>query len=374
MYIFIDESGIFLPDVNGSAWSTAGAIIIPQRNYKKVERALIKLKASCNIDKNQEIKRNRPDSTSREFIEFIDILKKLGCTLHVASIRSADMCVSGVDLDRKSRIQAILQAGENNGNYNQETPHIKEIILNLNKLKPQQYAQLIIQMYMVDVLIEKVLSFYSKNIPTELSLFKWVIDQKEVIETNYDKLFKQLLPDIIYASSIRKPKGIIDGPGIFYLKHRYGYSDDDNDHFEYIRKTFKMDTSFLEKHGIPFSFHKMISSDLSMGDSALHTGLQVVDLLTSSLNRCLKLNFTDNEIMAQKIGALLVNSPRIDEDAFMLYKFPTSQEKSMQSQDHKNMHYFTDEQLTIFKALNDNAYRLYSEDFKVNFSKNVTNN
>ncbi|MEH8141109.1 hypothetical protein Q7I15_10665 [Aeromonas veronii] len=268
------------------------------------------------------------------------------------------------------RIQAILQAGKNNGDYNQDTPHIKEIIFNLNKLKPQQYAQLIIQMYMVDVLIEKVLSFYSKHIPTELKLFKWVIDQKEVIETNYDKLFKELLPNVIYASSIRKLKGIIEGPGINYLKQRYGYYDDNDDHFEYIRKTFRSDTSYLEKYGIPVNYHKMIGSDLSMGDSALHAGLQVVDLLTSSLNRCLKLNFTDNEIMAKKIGELLVNAPRIDEDAFMLYKFPTSHEKSMQSQSYNDDLHFTDEQLKIFKILNDNAHSLYSDTFRLNFSNN----
>jgi hypothetical protein len=85
MYIYIDESGLFSTSDNENSWSSVGAIVIPDESLEKVENALNRLKQVNKLNNSEELKRNRPDSSSESFIYFIKSLKKYKCTLHVIS-------------------------------------------------------------------------------------------------------------------------------------------------------------------------------------------------------------------------------------------------------------------------------------------------
>ena len=71
MYIYIDESGLFSTSDNENSWSSVGAIVIPDESLEKVENALNRLKQVNKLNNSEELKRNRPDSSSESFIYFI---------------------------------------------------------------------------------------------------------------------------------------------------------------------------------------------------------------------------------------------------------------------------------------------------------------
>jgi GGDEF domain-containing protein len=65
--------------------------------------------------------------------------------------------------------------------------------------------------------------------------------------------------------------------------------------------------------------------EINFEDSKSSYGLQTADLLISSVNRCLKANFSENEMMAVFLGRLMLDSIYRNETAIL---FPTIQSQS----------------------------------------------
>jgi UDP-2,3-diacylglucosamine pyrophosphatase LpxH len=356
MHIFIDESGLFSVKPTSPTWSTVGGVAIPDASLEKVKKSLEKLKILHGIEVNDEFKRDRPDCTSEAYQEFLKSLDKAECTFHALSTISANKTIEQEELKahRSATVSAIISYASREKNA---APHSEEVIELIESLSQQEYNQCIFQSQMICDFLPKIISHYAGILPNELGRFNWVIDRKSISENKYEKCFKALYIGIVIMRSARQASAILDNRD--YSAFNREFSPDANK-IELLKKSKNLtgiDRTNLAKSIIPVSFGKILEKEFSFEDSMLSIGLQVADLLTSSLNRCLKQNYTDNKKMALALGRLMINAPRIEERSLMVMG-------------HGHQQPIAKAPGELIELIDSSSKKLYSQEFRVNFSRN----
>ncbi|MFA0568692.1 DUF3800 domain-containing protein, partial [Vibrio gallaecicus] len=308
MHIFIDESGLFMPTENTNQWSSVGAFVAPDHVLEKLPQVLNELKRLHGLSPDEEFKRPRPDETSVGFIQFFKELKRLGCTFH-AITHTGNL---GEEIAFDNYQVTLLSGIENYAErIGMEQSYLDEVKTLINKLSKQQLAQCVHQSYMIDGLLRKILPYYSIHSPESLGQFKWQVDAKELNETNYDKVFDALYSGIVGLSH---PLFLVFGErnNYSYLFKAYGATNKNIDeHLEKTKNTLDKDFTKFKESLLTFNQNDLLRNNFTLVDSKDSVGLQISDLITSSLNRCLKLNCDNNYSMAEMIGSLVINSPTI---------------------------------------------------------------
>lgn len=323
MHIYIDESGLFSTSDNENSWSSVGAIVIPDESLEKVENALNRLKKANKLNNSEEELKNRPDSNSESFLNFIKSLKKYKCTLHVISTNGTFINEELINKHKKSLIKAIKefikQKEYNDSNFN-------ELINWIPELSPQQYNQFFHQSIIIYNLLEKIITFYSQSSPKSLIKFIWEIDQKDIKETKYEKVFKHLFIGIIEVMTKNKPFYAIKFKKSDYSYFSENFQIRDNTKMKDLNKEtkeiYKRDFGENEQYLRGIDLSKLLLNNFILKDSKESFGIQIADLLISSVNRCLKGNFSNNEQMAKILGILMINSVVKNEKAIVIHAFP----------------------------------------------------
>ena len=309
MYIYIDESGLFSTSDNENSWSSVGTIVIPDESLEKVENALNRLKQVNKLNNSEELKRNRPDSSSESFIYFIKSLKKYKCTLHVISTNGTFNDEESIINHKKSLIKAIQEFIKQKKYSDSNFSKLINIICELSL---QQYNQFIHQSIIIYNLLDKIITFYSQVSPKSLVKFIWEIDQKDIKETKYEKVFKDVFIGIIEVLTKDKPLQIVNFKKSDYSYFFENFQIMDNTKMKELNKEtkeiYKRDFGENEQYLRGIDLHKLLLNNLMLKDSKDSFGIQIADLLVSSVNRCLKRNFSDNEKMAKILGRLMINS------------------------------------------------------------------
>ncbi|ELI1830813.1 DUF3800 domain-containing protein [Vibrio fluvialis] len=357
MHIFIDESGLFKPTENMNQWSSVGAFVAPDHALEKLPQVLNELKRLHGLSPDDEFKRPRPDETSDGFIEFFKELKRLGCTFHAnthTGNQGEEIAFDNYQIMLLSGIERYAERRD------MEQSYLDEVKTLINKLSKQQLAQCVHQSYMIDGLLRKILSYYSIYSPESLGQFKWQVDAKELNETNYDKVFDTLYSGIVGLSH---PIGLVFGErnDYSYLFKAYGANSNNID--EYLEETKNsLEKDFTQYRDSLLTFNKedLLRNSFELVDSKDSVGLQISDLITSSLNRCLKLNFDNNYAMAEMIGSLVINSPTLHPSInFMSF-----------GSDHIQVN---EESWNVLQHLSDSSIEFFGSELRNNLTKNMQN-
>jgi hypothetical protein len=356
LYIFIDESGLFIPSEDNKKWSSVGALVVPEQSIDGLKEALSKLKATNGLTDEEEFKRNRPDCSSESYAEFLNSLRILHCTLHVLSLNGSPSASSGLQKLKENMKHAIR-------NYSNKVTSKKALVEQtvelIDKLSEQQFAQCMLQSHMLKHLLDKVPALYAKILPDSLEDFKWRVDQKNLKETNYDKVFKYLYSGIALVASLSQPGPILLGSEYDYSYFVTAYKPDFDGSIqgsiEESTRLFEKDMNHLAKYLVGIDIIKILTDDFKLDDSKDSFGLQSVDLLVSSVNRCLKRNFTDNEKMAEHLGKLMVNSPLDNMRALSLMSL-------------SNGGMIKNDTAKVIDIMDKNSIQLFSKDFRKNYS------
>jgi hypothetical protein len=180
------------------------------------------------------------------------------------------------------------------------------------ELSLQQYNQFIHQSIIIYNLLDKIITFYSQVSPKSLVKFIWEIDQKDIKETKYEKVFKDVFIGIIEVLTKDKPLQIVNFKKSDYSYFFENFQIMDNTKMKELNKEtkeiYKRDFGENEQYLRGIDLHKLLLNNLMLKDSKDSFGIQIADLLVSSVNRCLKRNFSDNEKMAKILGRLMINS------------------------------------------------------------------
>lgn len=354
MHIYIDESGIFAPSESESHWSTVGAIVVPDNSLDDSKEALKDLKLNLGLKVEDEIKRNRPDCSSLPFEDFIVNLDRLGCTLHAISISGEALQGKALERHRQSTIAAIKNYAKIKGISDRFYDDACTLI---NQLSAQQFSQCILQTHLVCELLEKIIPYYAEISPESLGEFFWEFDRKNIVETNFEAAFKMLYVGQVQSTTSSRPLPIILSP-----KKNYGYffksfcliEGANADRLD-VAKMFGADLSAFGSALGTFNISGLLENSFKLVDSKSSPGIQISDLLVSSVNRCLKGNYTDNEKMASLLGRLMINSGKSNARALGLLRFSDTRE-------------ITGHIGEIINLMDTSSHKLFSEEFMQNSS------
>ncbi|XVN15937.1 DUF3800 domain-containing protein [Pseudomonas corrugata] len=259
--------------------------------------------------------------------------------------------------DEHSREEIALLEGELN--------NISRLI---EQSSTQEYNQIILQSALISFMLDKTLTYYASTDPRELSRFTWVYDRKTDIKKKgpavFEELFSKMMPAFVEVSFIKEPRGIP------YIKNGYNYffkNYGDNlsppgipsNELQKKKKLYGADYSKFSSSSIGFDFNKLLNKSSGFHDSEKTPGIQVADLVISSINRLLRGNVGNNAKVAKTLGGLLLNSPRLDLPSVPQLNFydstVTKSELSYES----------------LELLNSATKQIYTQRFREGFTKNI---
>ncbi|WAT14971.1 DUF3800 domain-containing protein [Xanthomonas fragariae] len=157
----------------------------------------------------------------------------------------------------------------------------------LSELSPQLFNQLLCHAFLLHAVVSYGTAYHMQNNPDTLSRFAWRIDRKNEGISPYDKAANFLTHNLVMSIALTEP--ILRVHGADYSSFaKFEFGDPDNLGIRNIN--FRM--IFLE--------------DLEFVDSKKCAGVQIADLLSSSLRRVLKHEVNQSISIVDLLGSLMV--------------------------------------------------------------------
>lgn len=303
MNIYIDEAGVFVkPEQNKCAVSTVGALILPENKTKIIFSKFETLKSKWGF-RNREVKGSQLDESQVDSV--IEMLQQYNVMFEVVGI---DMNIQNDDeitAHKFERAQKMISAITDE--YNKIlVVHLHKTKIEIESLPNQLYVQVSMTIELLIQVFQKTMLNYSLRKPKELEFFKWMVDAKDLSITTSEKIWKTLILPLAQSRSFDKPLLMIEEEG------NYSY-------FFKNRKSGDI-PNYLTKHVSdkdPNDFFELNSvfSDIKFENSKNNLGVQLADILTTSIRRSMngKLqkngwkNFGNIIVMGEKQSITLVN-------------------------------------------------------------------
>lgn len=274
MRIYIDESGIFAnPNQTTMSVSCVGGVVIPERAISRVFNRYRRLLFSWGKH-GTEVKGKDLDEPqvaqvvamlSKEQLFFVCNLIDMG--LHPESLvtqhkgKQADKVVETVNAETHPNLVSQLNELR------------RRIMAISNPLYVE--AQCLISL-VPDIIQNAVL--YFRNLPKTLGAFSWHLDAKDRNVTEYEDLWASLVCPFLQSHFLRTPLVTVREADYSYF-HKYENPPD-----------------FPHEHLDPYRTHesgtfesvdlkKIMLEDLSFQNSSANIGLQIADILVTSVRR-----------------------------------------------------------------------------------------
>lgn len=182
------------------------------------------------------------------------------------------------------------------------TDEFNEILIkNLHKTKEeieslpnQLYIQVSLTIELLIQVFQKSMLNYSLRKPKELEFFKWIVDAKNLNITTSEKIWKSLVLPLAQSRSFDEPVLMLkEGDYSHYYKNRKS-GDIPNYLSEHVKD--KDPNSFTELNSV--------YSDIEFEDSKNSLGLQLADILITSIRRSMNGNLQKQAW--DKFGSIIV--------------------------------------------------------------------
>ncbi len=307
MNIYIDEAGIFVkPPQNKCAVSAVGALIIPEKKEKIIFSKFEALKNKWGFN-GIEVKGSKLNESQVNSV--IEILEKYNVMFEIVAIDMNIQSNDGITTHKLDRAQKMISCITNEFN--------ETLIENLHKTKDeieslsnQLYVQVSLTIQLLIQVFQKTMLYYSLRKPKELEFFKWIVDAKNLNITTSEKVWKTLILPLAQSMSLDEPLLMLkEGDYSHYYKNRK--SGDIPDYLsEHVKG--KDPNNFTELNSV--------YSDIKFEDSRNFLGVQLADILITSIRRSMNGNlqkegwksFGNIIVMGKKQSITLLN---MDEDS-----------------------------------------------------------
>ena len=299
MNIFIDESGSFVNAPNLRAFNAIAAYMSPESDRRELRKILASLKRSVGAPANSEIKLRAIDE--RKLFVFLKQLSQLSGALFAVATDAGLNQPSEVRIHQTAQavgitehIDKMLHQAAKDG--------IQALADRMSSLPQQLYVQLQCQVRLLDLVVRNGVLYFVQRTPRCLSTFRWRIDQKNSSKTEYESAFQTVLPAFLQSSSLRDPM-IALAEADYSAFSRFQWTAETKP--TYLRDAYGIETN---DNALPLNIGMLFREDLCFVDSKSNLGVQVADILASSIRRCLRYEFTDNETAAALLGSLMVQN------------------------------------------------------------------
>lgn len=294
MFIYIDESGSFVPSSSTNSWNVVVAYVLPEATRKHAENFLRKLKLSSGRTYSEEMKlKDLSEEQIRSFVSnlgFLDSIIFASCIDLgsqepdvIASHKSAQ-----VDKIRKNKSRMIYEEGRE---------MIEDLAFRVERLSPQLYTQMVAQIDLLNQVHRSSTLYYAQRIPATLGSFRWRIDEKNSSRPLFEETMRHMAPPMLQTRSLKEPAIFVNEFDYSHYERAFGFS------------AGEIPTYLQEESGIQIysgSNLGKVLRDFNFVRSHDVPGIQIADLLASSFRRTLRNEFEDSLGMAKLLGRLTV--------------------------------------------------------------------
>jgi hypothetical protein len=305
---YIDEAGTFVSKgASENSWCTVACYSHPEFEKRKLSELLRQLKLTEGFAQDSEVKLK--NISENGYIKFLEELAQLNGTLFCVATDSSFNSLDKVNSHKDAHVESIHR-GQSEMKYDGGKEAMKILHKKLSGLPAQLYVQFHCQAVLLSSFIQRGISFYVQRYPNSLKSFRWRYDAKELLKiTDFEDSFQKFVPALLQAYSIDNPAARLDWCDYSPMKKYIGTIPD-----YLVEKVPELEGQES------FDIQKIIRDDIQFIDSKASSGVQVADLLASGLRRLLRLEFSNNSLVAQSFGKLLLqeegNKPPISLVAF----------------------------------------------------------
>ncbi len=294
VFIYIDESGNFVPSSSTNSWSVVAAYVIPEATRRRAEDFLRQLKLSIGRAYSEEIKLR--DLSDAQIKMLIANLGRLDSILFVSCIDLGSQDPAVIANHKNNQIEKIRK-NKPKMIYEEGRQMIEDLAVRVERLSPQLYTQMVAQVDLLHQVHRSSTLYYAQRVPSTLSSFRWRIDEKNSSRPAFEETMRYMALPMLQNRSLSEP-------GIFV--NEFDYS-----HYE---RAFRfapgeMPTYLQKETGIEVQSGVNLGKilrDFTFERSHDVPGIQIADLLASSVRRVLRNGFKDNLDMARQLGRLTV--------------------------------------------------------------------
>lgn len=298
MHIFIDEAGTFVYTPETDAWSTACALVVPDGSMAAVEQALLQFKEKNGFVADEEVKLNAVKDEVSYFTLLI-ALANANCTLFALAVDAHTNTPEATRNHQEANVRLLLKH-KDKMRHSSGREAVQLASDQVAQLSAQLYTQFICQVQLMHDVVSHAITYYAQHSPAELSSFTWRVDQKEPTKkTEYEEAFEKLSPAYLQTLSLSNPLLMIEGMDYSHLS-RYVFPPGEEP--TYLRDDYNID---IDTKG-SVNLQRLFREDIRFVDSKDFRGVQLADLLSSGLRRCLRDVFKDNLRAAAFLGRLMV--------------------------------------------------------------------
>lgn len=307
MNIFIDESGNFIHSLNEKAWSVVGALAIPENSLAGAHLLLKEFKENAGASSSEEAK-NRSTYEDGSIKKLASSLGRINCSLYCIAFYGGPDSESDVDALKKQKIEA-LRAGNKNSSI-EAIQLTEKTIKIIEKLSPQLYFQAIAHISLIEQFISKGITHYALHAPEALSNFIWRIDRKnKQKKMPFEEIIEAMVTGSIQEQSRKEPSPRVVG-------RNYSYVD------KYLIPVSE-DSPVPKNSPYGWDLIRIVHEDYKLENSEDSEGIQLADILVSSVRRCLRDSFDDPESVAESLGGLMIES-HLKEPCVRVFNFGKS--------------------------------------------------
>lgn len=294
MFIYIDESGSFVPAPSTNSWNVIAAFVVPEAIRKHAEFALLQLKRAAGKAYNDEAKLR--DVSEAQLGVFLARLAKLDSIVFVSCIDLGSQDPSVIGAHQAIQVEKI-QANIPRMIYPEGRALIEDLAARVGGLSAQLYIQMVAQIDLLDQVYRQTTLYYSQRIPATLGSFRWRIDEKNSSRPIFEQTLRHLAPPLLQSKSLHEPSIFV---------HEFDYS-----HYERAFRfaPVEMPTYLQEETGIEIGSGSNLGKvlkDFAFVRSHDVPGVQIADLLASAFRRVLRGDFEHNSKVARSLGRIMV--------------------------------------------------------------------
>ncbi|MCW8932558.1 MAG: DUF3800 domain-containing protein [Gammaproteobacteria bacterium] len=298
MIIAIDESGSFVSSPDKNSWCVVSAYVFSERSQSKSYNVLKKLKHKYGLSERQEIKLK--NVSERDYFSFLTELSKLGGLLFSVATDSYLNDKSTVINHKKIQVDKI-RINIPKMKYDTGKKAISDLADEINSLSPQLYVQLQSQVILMSDLLNRGILYYVQRDPKTLRKYKWRIDQKNITKTTYEHAFEKVASPLLQTKSFHEPMIFLEGEDYSHMEP-YLYSDGEVP--DYIEEAYG------KKLNSGVNIGKIVREDMAFPDSKTNLAIQIADLLAAGVRRCLRSEFSNNQLASHLLGRLMVGNAK----------------------------------------------------------------
>jgi hypothetical protein len=298
MHTYVDEAGVFvIPSNKKWAVSCVGALTIRDEDVNDIFTKFSSIKAEWETSGNSEHKGSRLDEW--QVRQVVELLSEFPVIFEVTAIDMATQTNSGLTRHRLGQAKKIVERVTDKFHPN--------LVQDLNDLKrrlegtPNQlYVQAVCSFELLYRVVQTATLYYAQRYPQALSEFHWFIDAKHQKITPYEDLWAQILMPSLQSKSISEPFiQLIEADYSYFEKYYY----ESEELPEHLKEAFGDAKPF---QGI--EIRDIYKKNLSFEQSHMNLGVQLADILTTSVRRAMNGHLQENGW--GNIGKLMVQAPR----------------------------------------------------------------